>query len=109
MKNRKLHLILTLPIFAAGTLWAGETEGAKPDRGEKRAAQFARTDKNGDGAVTKEEFLATKASQKDPEKAAKAFARFDKDGNGSLSKEEFAGAQAKKPAKAPAADDGDAN
>jgi hypothetical protein len=110
MKNHTLTLTLAILVFTAGALRAGEAGTAQPDMAEKRAAQFTRLDKNADGALTKEEFMATKAAEKKPEQAAKVFARRDKDGNGSLSKEEFVGNPAKKPAggAAAAADDGDA-
>jgi iduronate 2-sulfatase len=51
-----------------------------------RAALFARKDKNGDGKLSREEFLA---NQPDPEEAAKRFVAFDTDKDGFLSKEEF--------------------
>jgi iduronate 2-sulfatase len=47
---------------------------------------FDSRDKDKDGKLTKEEFLA---NQPDPDEAPKRFPRFDADGNGSLSREEF--------------------
>ena len=51
-----------------------------------RAAMFAQRDKNGDGTLTREEFLAR---QPDPDEAPKRFVLFDRDKDGVLSKEEF--------------------
>ena len=60
---------------------------AAPAKGKvDRAALFQRKDKNGDGQLTREEFLA---NQPDPEEAPKRFIRFDVDGNGVLSRDEF--------------------
>ncbi len=54
----------------------------KPDRG----TLFDRRDKNGDGKLTREEFLA---NQPDPDEAPKRFLRFDTNHDGVLSREEF--------------------
>jgi iduronate 2-sulfatase len=51
-----------------------------------RAALLATKDKNGDGRLTREEFLA---NQPDPKEAPQRFERFDTDKDGSLSREEF--------------------
>jgi iduronate 2-sulfatase len=51
-----------------------------------RGSMFARKDKNGDGKLTREEFLA---DQPDPATAPQRFLNFDADKNGSLSREEF--------------------
>jgi iduronate 2-sulfatase len=51
-----------------------------------RAALFKRKDKNEDGTLTREEFLA---DQPDPAEAPKRFPRFDTDKNGVLSRDEF--------------------
>lgn len=53
---------------------------------QDRAAMFSRRDKNNDGKLTREEFLA---NQPDPDKAPARFTRFDKDGDGVLTREEF--------------------
>ncbi|MBN2506841.1 MAG: sulfatase-like hydrolase/transferase [Verrucomicrobia bacterium] len=73
----------------------GATERtAKPK--QDRAAMFARRDKDGDGRLTREEFLT---GQPDPQEAPKRFPRFDADGDGLLSREEFirAGAPSARP------------
>lgn len=51
-----------------------------------REELFASKDKNNDGKLTREEFLA---NQPDPDKAPERFTRFDADKDGVLSKEEF--------------------
>jgi len=54
-----------------------------------RAQLFKTRDKDGDGKLTREEFLA---NQKNPEASAKRLSRFDKDGDGILTREEFVSA-----------------
>ena len=62
--------------------------GAKSDgKSQDRAAMFRKRDKNGDGKLTKDEFLT---GQPDPDEAPKRFIRFDKNGDGVLSEKEFA-------------------
>jgi iduronate 2-sulfatase len=51
-----------------------------------RAALFRRKDRNGDGILTRDEFLA---GQPDPLEAPKRFERFDADKDGKLSRDEF--------------------
>jgi Ca2+-binding EF-hand superfamily protein len=81
--------LLTLAVFAGFTLDASAQEKKKQDP-EK---VFARKDTNGDGKLSKEEFVK---GAKDAEAAEKAFGAKDKDKDGSLSKEEFAAAPKKK-------------
>jgi iduronate 2-sulfatase len=66
---------------------------AKPAPKVDREALFARKDKDGDGKLTREEFLA---DQPDPEQAPKRFPKFDTDGDGVLTREEFVAAGAKR-------------
>jgi iduronate 2-sulfatase len=58
-----------------------------------REALFAKKDKNGDGKLTRDEFLA---DQPDPEEAPKRFPKFDTNGDGVLTREEFVAAGAKR-------------
>jgi iduronate 2-sulfatase len=58
-----------------------------------REALFAKKDKNADGKLTREEFLA---DQSNPQEAPKRFPKFDTDGDGILTKEEFVAAGAKR-------------
>ena len=59
---------------------------AGQEPGTDRKALFARKDKNNDGKLTLEEFLA---GQVDPDKAPDRFRRFDVNGDGELSQPEF--------------------
>ncbi len=63
-------------------------KAATPASGPKtdRAALFAARDRDGDGRLTREEFLA---NQPDPAQAPKRFEAFDTDKDGVLSREEF--------------------
>ena len=69
---------------------ASSNAAAKPTSADKpkqdRALMFARRDKNQDGRLTKEEFLA---EQPDPAEAPKRFLKFDANGDGFLSQDEF--------------------
>ena len=46
-------------------------------------------DKDGNGSVSKEEFLASPAAKKDAAKATERFGKMDKNSDGSLSLEEL--------------------
>ncbi|MCB1225902.1 MAG: sulfatase-like hydrolase/transferase [Verrucomicrobiales bacterium] len=68
-------------------------EEVTPEQAAKRKAElkkrqdaFKKRDKDGDGHLTLEEFLA---HQPDPEEAPKRFPVFDRDGDGRLSEEEY--------------------
>ena len=66
---------------------AGKTAGAGGARPKQdRAAMFARRDKDGDGKLTREEFLT---GQPDPDEGPKRFLLFDVNKDGFLSREEF--------------------
>lgn len=85
MKNRLITLaalaaLISLPAFAE--------DGAPKAKGKN-------PDKDGDGFVSKEEFMAL-PNNSDAEKAGKRFAQLDKDGDGKLTADEMkAGAKAK--------------
>ena len=53
---------------------------------QDRGAMFAKRDKDGDGQLTRDEFLT---GQPDPEEAPARFLKFDLDKSGTLSREEF--------------------
>lgn len=91
--------ILTLLALAA-TLNAAEGD-KKPEAGKKKANPeevFKKLDKDGDGSVSKDEFMAG-PGKKDAAKGEKMFGAKDKDKDGKLSKEEFTAAAPKKKAK----------
>jgi hypothetical protein len=112
---KAITTILTVLAFATITSYGAEpatkADPAKPDAKPGAAAPnappekgadkpkmdpekaFARKDANGDGKLSKEEFMA---KQKDAEKAEKSFKNKDKDESGDLSKEEFAAPGKKK-------------
>lgn len=62
----------------------GKKSSAKPP--QDRAKLFAKKDCNGDGTLTREEFLA---NQPDPDEAPKRFGVFDSNHDGVLSRDEF--------------------
>lgn len=63
------------------------TGGAKSGSSKQdRGAMFAKRDKDGDGQLSREEFLT---GQPDPDEAPARFVKFDVDKNGTLSREEF--------------------
>jgi len=65
---------------------AGEGRGGAGQGAPNREQLFKIRDKDGDGKLTTEEFLA---NQKDQDAAKARLKRFDKDGDGILTKEEF--------------------
>lgn len=71
-----IGLAMILPLQAAG-------KGGKAKQGGKANPEtiFKRLDKDGDGALTKEEFAA---KAKDASKAATRFAKLDKNSDGKL-------------------------
>lgn len=82
-----------LAILAlAANAYSAEGDAKKPGAGKAKkspAEIFKAMDKNGDGSVSKEEFLASPGAKKDAAKAEERFGKMDKDKNGSLSKEEM--------------------
>jgi Ca2+-binding EF-hand superfamily protein len=52
-------------------------------------SRFQRLDTNGDGFLSKDEWMAIKSARKDPKRAQKRFARMDQNGDGQASKQEF--------------------
>ncbi len=75
------------PQVRAAESPAGKKAGAASSKPKQdRAAMFAKRDKDGDGKLTREEFLI---GQPDPDEAPERFLLFDTDKNGALSREEF--------------------
>jgi Ca2+-binding EF-hand superfamily protein len=82
-----IAIVATLLGWIPAALQAGEN--ADPDGAAARAKQFDALDKNDDGSLSKDEFMAARKSVEEPERASKVFELRDTDGDGSLSKEEF--------------------
>jgi Ca2+-binding EF-hand superfamily protein len=97
--KRIITTFAALAMSAAFTIAADEAKKpeAAPAAGAEKKADpekaFARKDKDNDGNLTKEEFVA---GAKDAAKAEAAFAKRDANGDGKISKEEFAAQPAKK-------------
>jgi Ca2+-binding EF-hand superfamily protein len=77
-----LFALLVATSFSYGA--DAEKKGDKPKADPE--AMFKKMDANGDGKVSKEEFLK---GAKDAAKKEEQFTKKDKDKDGSLSKEEF--------------------
>lgn len=93
---KKITSILAILALTAAVNAADEkkpADGAKKKGNPEEA--FKRLDKDANGSLSKEEFLASPQAKKDEAKATERFGRLDKNSDGSLSKEEFT-AQGKK-------------
>ena len=62
-----------------------QEEKKKPDR----SAQFDKLDKDKNGSLSKEEFMARAKTDEQKKRMETQFTRLDKDKDGSISKEEF--------------------
>jgi Ca2+-binding EF-hand superfamily protein len=97
---KSITSILSILALAA-TLNAAEGDAKKPAaEGDKKAKaspeeMFKRIDKDGNGSISKEEYMAG-PGKKDAAKGAERFGKLDKNTDGSLSKEEFTVAPKKK-------------
>lgn len=78
----ELKLLLARQLEAKPQL----TGQGRPAANNDRQAMFQKRDKNSDGKLTREEFLA---NQPDPDKAPVRFVSFDADKDGLLSRDEF--------------------
>ena len=79
----KTKIISTAVIAAFSmALAVNAAEGEK-----KKGGGFASLDKNNDGSISKEEYMASPNAQKDTGKAEARFKSLDKNGDGKLSKE----------------------
>jgi len=86
LKVKLAALPAAKPQFKAAAAPAKEATGKKAGSGQDRAKLFANRDKDNDGKLSREEFLA---NQKDAATAPERFTRFDKDKDGFLTREEF--------------------
>ena len=87
----KTKIISTAVIAAFSmALAVNAAEGEK-----KKGGGFAALDTDKDGSVSKKEYMASPAAQKDASKAENRFKTLDKNNDGKLSKEEFDAGQKK--------------
>jgi len=98
---KKLLLALCMSVLAFGVANAAEGKGAEKMQ-ERKTEIFQKMDANGDGKVTKEEFMAFSTK-----KAEKRFEEIDTKNQGFFTKDEFLAAKhmhmmkkGEKPAKA---------
>ena len=86
-------LTTTLALLAiAGLSMAAEDGKKKPEGGKPKMnpeEMFKKLDKDSNGKVSKEEFLASPGAKKDTAKAEERFGKMDKDKDGSLTLEEM--------------------
>lgn len=88
----KTKIISTAVIAAFSmALAVNAAEGEK-----KKGGGFAALDTDGNGKISKKEYMASPAAQKDAGKAEARFKTLDKNNDGELSKEEFEAGQKKK-------------
>lgn len=67
-----------------------EGNGNGPRKNHNPAKLIEHLDKDGNGSVSKAEFLASERAKENPERAERAFGHLDADGNGEITAEEFA-------------------
>lgn len=88
---KSITSILAILALAA-TVNAAEGD-KKPAEGAKKKGNpeemFKKLDKDGNGSVSKDEFMASPGAKKDEAKAGERFTKMDKNSDGSLSKEEM--------------------
>lgn len=97
MKNVLMTLSIALGM-AIATAAVGVAE-EKPQKGEGKPdaeMMFKRLDKDGNGALTVEEFLGKREGEK-ADKAREVFKKLDKDQNGTVSLKEFKERPMRKP------------
>ena len=91
MKLTHAPLIIAGFLAVVACAWAVDPSTGTEDT-ERRNANFDKLDTNGDGSMSKEEFMNRKQFANDAELAGKAeiaFVKFDTDGDGALNREEF--------------------
>ena len=106
---KKILTLCALAICGAFTLHAADGDkpkkpgDGKPGEGKRNPEEmFKKMDTNGDGSVSKDEFMAGPRAKQDPAKAEERFKELDKNNDGKLSPEEFkAGGPGKKGGDAP--------
>ncbi|QIF05826.1 EF-hand domain-containing protein [Roseimicrobium sp. ORNL1] len=90
-----MKIILTLGALLLSASLTFAADGDKPRKPAEGGARpnpeelFKKLDANSDGAISKEEYLASPRAKENAERAEKSFTARDKDKDGKLSKEEF--------------------
>jgi hypothetical protein len=79
--------LATFSFSAEGDAKKAEGKGGKGKMNPEEA--FKKLDKDGNGSVSKEEYMASPQAKKDAAKAEESFGKRDKNKDGSLSKDEF--------------------
>lgn len=82
-----LSLFAAAAALSALPLFGAAADAAKPSRA------FGKADKNGDGKISEEEFVAVAGAKTDAAKAKTAFGRRDKNKDGFLTPDEFKSAE----------------
>jgi Ca2+-binding EF-hand superfamily protein len=96
----KLSKIALCAALTAAFSLPFTAEAAKGERKKKQAAPaFSSIDKNGDGSITKEEYVAAMKDSIGEETAKTQFASLDKNSDEKLSSEEYSAAAAGKKGK----------
>jgi Ca2+-binding EF-hand superfamily protein len=97
MKTRFL-LIGSMAFVAMVSLVSAQDAAGAPDPA-KPCPAFKKLDKDGDGAVSKDEFLASAKDDAQKAKMEKRFAKLDKDGDSKLTPAEMNAGKSAKPKK----------
>lgn len=69
-----------------------DADGDKSDKSGKDSDMFAKMDTNGNGTVSKEEFLAARPSNVSEDQATKLYSSIDTENTGSITKDQFTSA-----------------
>jgi Ca2+-binding EF-hand superfamily protein len=82
-------LTTTLALLAIAAVGVNAQDAGKKKAPMNPEEMFKKLDKDGNGSVSKEEFMASPGAKKDATKAEERFGKMDKNKDGSLSKEEM--------------------
>jgi Ca2+-binding EF-hand superfamily protein len=84
-----MKVIVTLLALAAIATVTVNAQDAGKKKAPSPEEMFKKLDKDSNGSVSKEEFLASPGAKKDATKAEERFKKMDKNGDGALSMEEM--------------------